>query len=108
MKSTLIIMFLTMTLNLIAQDSIKIKTSAQCNECKIRIERKVLFSKGIISANLNISTAELLVVYEKEKTNPTIIKILISSIGYDADEIWADEKAYHNLPDCCKKGGHVK
>ncbi len=86
-------------------DTLKIKTSAQCGDCKERIENKLNFTKGVKSAKLDLKTKEVTVVYDSEKIKPEAIKAAITKVGYDADEVPANEKAYQKLPKCCKKGG---
>lgn len=87
-------------------DTLKIKTSAQCGDCKERIENKLNFSKGVKSATLDLKTKIATVIYDSKKTNPEQIKAAIVKVGYDADTMPADEKAYNKLPKCCQKGGH--
>jgi copper chaperone CopZ len=82
---------------------IKIKTSAVCDMCKERIEKGLIFEKGIKDITLDIETKIATVKYKADKTNPETIKSLISKLGYDADEILADKEAYEKLPACCKK-----
>lgn len=89
-----------------AQDTLKIHTSAQCETCKKKLEHDLRFEKGVESVNLNVENKILTVVYIPNKTNPEKIRIAISKIGYDADSVAADTKAYQKLNDCCKKGGH--
>jgi mercuric ion binding protein len=94
--------------NIFAQkktEEIKIKTSAQCDQCKERIEKALAFEKGIKRSNLNLDTKEITVVYNPEKTTPEKIRKAIAAVGYDADNVPADEKAYKKLPKCCQKGG---
>ena len=86
--------------------TIEIKTSSQCEMCKETIEKRMAFEKGVKSAVLNVETSVLTIVYNPKKTNPDIIKKAVASVGYDADEIPADPKAYDNLHGCCKKGSH--
>lgn len=86
-------------------EQITIKTSAQCEMCKERLEKEMAYEKGVVSSNLDIPTAVLTVVYKPTKTNPETIKKAINKTGYDADDLKADEKAYNSLPDCCKKDG---
>ena len=50
-------------------------------------------------------TAMFKVTYVTKKTNPEKLRLAITKIGYDADELKADEKAYNKLPGCCQKGG---
>jgi periplasmic mercuric ion binding protein len=84
-------------------DTLKIKTSARCEDCKERIENKLKFSKGIKWAKVDLNTKIVTVVYSPEKTNANIIKESITKVGYDADEKTSDAKAYKRLPKCCKK-----
>ncbi|MDF1673518.1 MAG: heavy metal-associated domain-containing protein [Vicingaceae bacterium] len=114
MKNIITIMLITLTslftTNVKAQKSnetaeIKIKTSAQCEMCKQRLEKAMAYEKGIKSSKLDVESATLTVVFKPNKTTPDKIRTSISKTGYDADKIKAEEKAYNNLPDCCKKGG---
>lgn len=82
---------------------IKIKTSAKCGMCKKRIERDLGVSKGIVNSNLNLDDKVVTITYNTKKTSPEKIKQVISKIGYDADEIIADQKSHDALPDCCQK-----
>ncbi len=84
-------------------DTVYIKTSAICTECKERIEGALAYEKGVISADLTVSTAMVKVVYKVEKTNPEEIRKAIAEIGYDADNVKANSKSYDKLPKCCKK-----
>lgn len=94
-----------------AQDSkklatIKIKTSAQCEECKERLEKAFAYEKGVKKSNLDVETAVFTIEYSPKKTSPEKLKEAVTKVGYDADELPANEKAYEKLPTCCKKGGH--
>lgn len=82
---------------------IKIKTSAKCGMCKKRIERDLGVSKGIVNSNLNLDDKVVTITYNTKKTSPEKIKTVISKIGYDADEIVADQKSHDALPSCCQK-----
>lgn len=85
---------------------IKILTSSQCSMCKDAIEKGLSYEKGVKSSDLNVDSKVVTVVYNTKKTNPDKIRQAISAIGYDADNVAANEKAYEKLPKCCKKGGH--
>jgi len=43
------------------------------------------------------------VKFNPKKTNAAKIKQQISKIGYDADEVVANQKSHDALPDCCQK-----
>jgi len=87
---------------------IKIKTSSQCGMCKETIEKAMAFEKGVKSSDLNVETKVLSVKYDALKTTPEKIKLAVSKVGYDADDVKADPKAYSKLSPCCQKGGHKK
>ena len=84
-------------------EEIKIKTSAQCEMCKTRIEEAMAFEKGIVSSNLDLEDKVLTVTYKTGKTTPEKIRKAVNAVGYDADDTMADPKAYADLPGCCKK-----
>lgn len=84
-------------------EEIKIKTSAMCDMCKTTIEKDLAFEKGIKNSTLDVDSKIITVVYNPKKTTPDKIRMAISKIGYDADEVPADTKAYKQLNSCCKK-----
>ncbi len=109
---TLKIIFLSLFLfvsggNLFAQtDTVRIHTSSLCDMCKKTIERDLSFEKGVKTINLDIDSKLVTVVYLPSKTNPEKIRVALTKIGYDADSLKADAKAFDKLPDCCKAPGH--
>jgi|ERR1051325_2515030 copper chaperone CopZ len=107
LKTILIVITLFVTLSEVeasSQDSsIAIKTSAQCESCKKRLEGKMAFEKGVKKVSLDVETKVLSVTYDPKKTSPEKLKTAVTKIGYDADEMQADKKAYDKLPKCCKK-----
>ncbi len=84
-------------------EEIRIKTSAQCGQCKTRIETAMAYEKGVVKSELNVETKELTVLYKPGKTSPEQIRKALNNLGYDADGTLANEKAYAKLPSCCKK-----
>ncbi len=82
---------------------VKIKTSAICNMCKLRIERNVVLSKGVKEAVLDVKSKVLTVRFYPGKTHVKEIRETVSKIGYDADEVGAVQKAHDKLPKCCRK-----
>lgn len=87
---------------------VQIQTSAQCLDCKERIEEKLLYSKGVKYANLDDRTKIVTVGYSEKKINVEKIKQLISDVGYDADDVKAKKEGLDKLPACCKPGGMEK
>jgi len=87
-------------------ETVTILTTAECEQCKERIEKNMAYEKGVKYVSLDLETKKLTVKFRKDKTDIDKIRKAISDIGYDADDVKADPKAYDKLPDCCKVGGH--
>lgn len=85
---------------------IDIQTSAICEMCQYAIEKDLAFEKGVKSADLNLETKVVTVVYNPKKTDPQTIRTRITKVGYHADDLQRDQEAYDNLPNCCKDGAH--
>ncbi len=83
--------------------TIKIKTSAVCEQCKDRIEKSLAFEKGVKKAMLDVDTKIVTITYNPSKTTPDDLRKTISKLGYDADNVAKDKAAYAKLPSCCKK-----
>ena len=62
--------------------------------------------KGVKAVTLEVESKVLTVIYNATKTDPARIREAVAKVGYDADSIPADKKAYDRLPECCRKGGH--
>lgn len=90
--------------------TVKIKTSAICEMCKERIEKKLAFTKGVTDVNLDVDSKDkvVTVIFNPKKTTVKNIKKAITEVGYDADEVIAETTGYDKLPSCCKKGGKME
>ena len=80
-----------------------LNTSAQCDMCRMKIEAKLNDVKGIKMASLDIRSKKLTVKYNPEKTTLDEIKKSVSDLGYDIEDMKANEEAHKNLPGCCQK-----
>jgi len=83
---------------------VKIKTTAECNMCKKTLESTLNQMKGVKKASVDMSTKDATIIYNPKKVSVEELKKAIVGLGYDADEMKANTKAYQALPDCCKKG----
>jgi copper chaperone CopZ len=113
-----ITLFLLLTSGLIATASaqqkkpvtVKINTpGAKCEQCKKRIEDYLKYEDGITKAVVDFRRGTTTVTYLKDRTNIENIKTAIANVGYDADDVTANEDSYKRLPKSCKKpedGGH--
>jgi len=106
-KLLTIIGFLAITGSLSAQTEgkqyVEIQTSAQCGMCKASIEKAVGNVEGVKTADLDLETKIIGIKYDAAATNVEAIRTAITAIGYDADAVPADAKAYEGLHSCCKK-----
>lgn len=109
LKKIFLFALLSIAMLVVAQNKkneiIKIKTSAECEQCKKRLESNLIYQKGIKFCKLDVPSKVLTVTYNAEKTTPNAIRLAVSKLGYDADEVKADSLEYNKLPECCKKGG---
>jgi len=85
--------------------TVKIQTSAQCGDCKERIENALNYTKGLKYAELNLEDSKVEVKFNTDKITLDEIKKVINEIGYDADEMKASKEKVDQLPNCCKPGG---
>jgi mercuric ion binding protein len=92
--------------------TVKIQTpTALCDECKRRIEEYLKYEEGVTKVVVYPRSKYTQVTYLADRTNVENIKTAIANVGYDADDVKANEEAYKNLPKTCKKpedGGHKK
>ena len=110
MKRLLVTILATISLGMVASaqqkavETARIKTpTALCEACKPRIETYVKRIDGIQSINVNYRKGETVVKYVTDRTNIEEIKTAIANMGYDADDIPANEDSYKRLPVTCKK-----
>ena len=105
MKKIFIAVFSILTINAWAQkETVQIITSAECvaNCCKDRIEQEMQFTKGVTSVNLNVESQVLTVTFKTKKNSVENIRKIISNLGYNADDVRANESAHNALPNCCQ------
>jgi len=84
-------------------ETVEIKSSVVCGMCEERVTKELAFEKGVTDVKVNLETKVITVSYKTSKTDKETIKKAITKIGYDADDLLADDKAYEKLPACCKK-----
>ena len=86
-----------------AQASVKenIKVWGSCGMCKKKIE-KAAKSAGAEAAVWDVDSHMLSLEFITDKTNTLKIQEAIAKVGYDTQDVTADDKAYDNLHGCCK------
>lgn len=86
-----------------------IKTTIYCDHCKEcetcgkNIKANLLKINGLKMYELDDEKMTITVYYNGQKTDITAIKTAIAKLGFDADDIKADQAGYDKLDDCCKK-----
>ncbi|MFM2039225.1 MAG: hypothetical protein RL432_2164 [Bacteroidota bacterium] len=110
MKTIISLLFLSLSSMALSQkkslDTLYIKTSALCQDCKQRIESTLNYQQGVKYTELDLETKIATVIFNAKKNNAIALRQALSKVGYDADELKADPKAVLLLPKCCQPGGH--
>lgn len=83
-------------------ETAKFKVYGECDMCKDRIERAARSVKGVVMANWNAESQELLLKYLPGKTDKTEIQQAITAVGHDTDALRATDESYDQLHTCCK------
>jgi copper chaperone CopZ len=111
MKRLKLLALLTIAVSTLASAQVKkgaqtvtIKTpTVQCESCKKRIENYMTREDGVTKVVVDYKRKTTKVTYLTERTNIENIKTAIANVGYDADDVTANEESYKKLPTCCKK-----
>jgi len=108
LRTALALLFIGSSLMVFAQkaeETITIKSVIVCQSCVDRIQNDLPhLAKGIKSVKADVATGTIVVTYKTDKTTPNDIRKAITAIGYDADDMKADEAAFKKLPEHCRKG----
>ncbi len=80
-----------------------IKTpTVQCDVCKDRVEFFIGREPGVTSIKVNTRQKTTTVTWLNDRTTLENIKVAIANLGFDADDIEAEESAVKRLPKECK------
>lgn len=81
---------------------LQFEVAGVCEMCKERIERAALLTDGVKSADWNIKTHILTIIYNQYTTDPLTIKTNVALSGHSSREVQATDEAYESLNACCK------
>ena len=84
------------------EQSVTIQTNGVCQKCADKFKENVPYFKGVKSYTYDMKTAKLTINYDSKKTNPDQLRQQISKLGYNADNVKADQAARAKLPACCR------
>ncbi len=83
--------------------SIKIGVpTVQCGMCQETIQETLESMDGVQKAHVNLNEEKVLVKFDPEKQDLSALRSAIAAVGYQADDVPADESVYQDLPGCCK------
>jgi len=73
-------------------ETVKYKTSIECNNCVNKVMTNLPQEKGIKDVKCDLTTKEVTVTYQKDKNNPDDIKKAIEKLGYTAKVVTGEEE----------------
>ena len=73
-----------------------------CDVCKERLEFFISHEAGVTSVKVNIRQKTTTVTWLNDRTTLENIKVAIANLGYDADDIEAEEGSFKRLPKDCR------
>lgn len=73
-----------------------------CDVCKERLEFFISHEAGVTSVKVNIRQKTTTVTWLNDRTTLENIKVAIANLGYDADDIEAEEGSFKRLPKNCR------
>ena len=104
MKNILTIAMLFLTVTVFAQNKnakASLEVDGVCMMCKERIEKAAIRTKGVKSANWNVKTHELKLIYDERKSDLQTIQKNIIAVDHDTQEMTASDEAYNSVHACC-------
>lgn len=104
MKKMIILLVAVLTFGSASAKTVKkvINVDGKCETCENRIEETAKSINGVVSADWNIRSKKLAVVFDDKKTNIKKIETKLAGVGHDTQDIKATDKAYNSLPSCCR------
>jgi mercuric ion binding protein len=75
----------------------------QCETCGDKFNKELYNQTGIKTVEIDPKANTITVIYDTRKTDIDKIRLFISKLGYDADDVKADPAGVAKLDGCCKK-----
>lgn len=72
-----------------------------CEQCKVRIEKAAYKVKGVKSANWDIKSGNMTLIFDERKCSEGDVQKAIAKVGHDAGSERADDEVYNKLHHCC-------
>ncbi len=71
-------------------------------DCKAKIEQSLFKQYGIVAYKADLKKKNIMVTWLTDRTDIEQIKTMIANVGFDADDVTADETALKRLSPACK------
>ena len=71
-------------------------------DCKTRIEKSLFKQYGIVAYKAELRKKSVTVTWLTDRTDIEQIKTMIANVGFDADDVTAEETAFKRLSPECK------
>lgn len=82
--------------------TVTFKVYGNCGMCEKTIEGSLADLEGVEKADWNKDSKMMEVTFDEEKISLDEIKKKIVAVGYDTEDLKADEKTYDALHGCCQ------
>lgn len=109
MRTLIAISLLAFGLSATAQskqiEKLAIHSSTVCDMCVKTIQDNMIYEKGVKKVSVDLTTSTVNVEYDAKKNTPEALRAALIKLGYAADGVSGDEKAFAKLPLCCQKEG---
>lgn len=109
MRTLIILSFLALGLAATAQSKktaqLAIVSSTVCDMCVETIQSNLIYEKGVKKVTVDLATSTVNVEYDAKKNTPEALRAALINLGYSADGVPGDAKAFAKLPACCQKEG---
>lgn len=109
MRTLIVLSFLAIGLGATAQTkkttTLAIQSSAVCDMCVETIQNNLIYEKGVKKVTVDLTTSLVNVEYDASKNTPEALRAALVMMGYSADGVPGDAKAFAKLPLCCQKEG---
>tara|TARA_B100001057_G_scaffold58914_1_gene52294 strand:- start:1349 stop:1684 length:336 start_codon:yes stop_codon:yes gene_type:complete len=104
----ILILLLFLPLGMVAQVKQKKNTRTKftvhgnCKMCEKRIEKAALYIKGVKSADWDVPSNQISLIYNPKKVDLKTIHMGIAAQGHDTSKAKAKKEDYDEMPRCCQ------
>lgn len=91
------------TLKAVIKTSIACSHCQQCGSCGKLLNKNLKATSGVKKFILDDKAETFTIIYDPALTDINKLRVAVSKLGFDADDVKADPAAYDNLDECCKR-----